>query len=188
MIKPLDKEEWKQIQFPQGAVTRKYAVSNKGRIASYKYDLLKDGKILKGSIVGGYVALKARPFDKSVTLYVHRLVAERFLKKKSGQKFVIHKDYNKGNNLVENLSWASKEEMEHHQIDNPNIIEGRKKARLKKPMKGHKLTAEDVKKIKKLIFDPNRKTNLKSIAEKFNISEMQLYRIKRGENWSHIEI
>ena len=42
--------------------------------------------------------------------------------------------------------------------------------------------------IKKKIWDPVRKTRLKLIASQFDISEMQLYRIKSGENWSHIRV
>jgi hypothetical protein len=29
---------------------------------------------------------------------------------------------------------------------------------------------------------------LKKIAEQFDISEMQLYRIKSGENWGHVKV
>jgi hypothetical protein len=29
---------------------------------------------------------------------------------------------------------------------------------------------------------------MKQIAEQFDISEMQLYRIKSGENWSHVTL
>lgn len=42
--------------------------------------------------------------------------------------------------------------------------------------------------LKKRILDPNRKTRLRLIAKEFGISEMQLNRIKRGENWGHIKV
>ena len=32
----------------------------------------------------------------------------------------------------------------------------------------------------------NRKTRLKMIAKQFGISEMQVHRIKTGENWSYV--
>ena len=51
-----------------------------------------------------------------------------------------------------------------------------------------KLTSTDLIRIKKMIQDPNRKTRMKLIAKQFGISEMQLYRIKSGENWSHIKV
>jgi len=40
--------------------------------------------------------------------------------------------------------------------------------------------------LKKIINNPQRKTRLKIIAKQFGISEMQLYRIKRGENWASV--
>jgi hypothetical protein len=42
--------------------------------------------------------------------------------------------------------------------------------------------------LKRKIFDPKRKSRLKIIAKQFGISEMQLYRIKSGENWGHVKI
>ena len=54
--------------------------------------------------------------------------------------------------------------------------------------KGNKLTSSVVKIIKKRILNPNRKTRMKIIAKQFGISEMQLYRIKSGENWGHITV
>jgi len=42
--------------------------------------------------------------------------------------------------------------------------------------------------IKKKLLDPNRKTRMKMLAHQFRISEMQLYRIKSGENWGHVMV
>lgn len=187
MIKRRTNEEWKEVPFSEGAVTRRYAISNLGRVASFKEDLHKDGKILKGSVVGGYVALKVNPDKQSKTLYLHRLVADQFLDKKGEQDYVIHKDFNKANNRVDNLAWATREEMNEHQTHNPAILDGRRRARMRKPVKGQKLNYQDVMRLKKRIFDPKRKESYRQIAQEFNISEMQLYRIKRGDNWSHID-
>ena len=58
---------------------------------------------------------------------------------------------------------------------------------MNKPVyKGHKLTVAIVKQIKKKIFSKSRTQSMKAIAEQFRISEMQLYRIKSGENWAHV--
>jgi DNA-binding Xre family transcriptional regulator len=43
-----------------------------------------------------------------------------------------------------------------------------------------------VKRLKKKLLDPNRKTRYKILAKQFGVSEMQLHRIKTGENWGHI--
>ncbi|HKL03051.1 MAG TPA: HNH endonuclease [Cryomorphaceae bacterium] len=189
MIRSFPAEEWKSLPFEKGSLRLKYVISNFGRIVSYSIDFEEDGKVLKGGKLGGYPTFVCRPFGKSKTYYTHKLVAEHFLKNTDSQRtYVIHKDYNKLNNHVDNLAWASKKEMEEHQQKSPFVIESRAKRKIRKPYKGHKLSTTDVIRIKKKIFDPNRKTRLKIIAKQFGISEMQLYRIKSGENWSHVKI
>jgi hypothetical protein len=53
---------------------------------------------------------------------------------------------------------------------------------------GPKLTETKVMRLKKILLDPNRKTRMKILAKQFGVSEMQLYRIKSGENWGHIKV
>lgn len=188
MVRSYWNEEWKEINFGEGALRKRYAISNYGRIISFCNEI-EDGDQIKGGVLRGYPTLPLRPFGKSKTFYVHKLVAELFLPKSSvGQTYVIHKDYNKSNNYIENLKWAAKEEMFEHQQNNPLVLEAREKQKGRKTQQGHKLTATQVMRLKKKIFDPNRKTRLKIIAKQFGISEMQLYRIKSGENWSHVEV
>jgi predicted DNA binding protein len=120
---------------------------------------------------------------------VHKLVAEQFIGKDSDdQKYVIHLDYNKCNNFVENLCWANKKDMFEHQQKNPTVVEGRKRLKENRRSEGGKLTDTQVMLLKKRISDPRRKTRLKIIARQFGISEIQLHRIKRGENWAHIQV
>lgn len=196
MIKTYWDEVWKEIDLGQDKLRYNYAVSNYGRIVSYK-DSLKEGRLLKGSLVDGYPVFRYKQFYKTSAgtkiknkqIFVHKLVAEYFGQHESElEKFVIHLDYNKLNNHIDNLRWSTKKEMEDHQQKNPNVLKAREKRRESKPYKGHKLNATQVKRLKKKIFDPNRKTRLKILAKQFGISEMQLYRIKSGENWSHVTV
>ncbi len=181
-------EQWKKIDLGSDALRYQYSVSNYGRLISYT-DEMATGKLLRGGSLGGYSTFVCRPFGKSKTFYVHKLVAEYFIQKKKDELiYVIHLDYNKKNNHVDNLRWVSKRDMELHQQKSPFVIKSREARKLIKPTKGHKLTSTDVIRIKKKIFDPNRKTRMKMIAKQFGISEMQLYRIKSGENWSHIVV
>ena len=92
------------------------------------------------------------------------------------------------NNHNSNLKWATKREMELHQQKNPNVLKSRELRKERKPYKGHKLNATQVKRLKQKIFDPSRKTRYRILAKQFNISEIQLYRIKSGENWGHVTI
>ncbi len=189
MIQNRPEEEWRSLIFPKEASPRKnYAVSNYGRIAAYT-DELKSGKILKGGLIGGYPSLKIRINRKDKTHYVHKLVGEAFITGQSElRNRLIHLDYNKKNNHISNLKWVSKEDYLVHQRGNPAVIKAKEKQAQFLPEVGHKLTTTDVMRIKKKIWDPDRKTRLRMIAKQFGISEMQLYRIKSGENWSHVRV
>jgi hypothetical protein len=188
MVKSIKNEEWKELKMPKGALRYKYAISNHGRIASFEKKV-EEGKLLNGTSIGGYPTLNVKPFGENKTFYIHKLVAELFAKKSTAkQKFVIHKDHDKTNNSWKNLKWATKEEMESHQQSSPLVLKARKE-RMNKPVyKGHKLTASTVKNIKKKIFSKARTQSMKEIANHYDISEMQLYRIKSGENWSHVKV
>ena len=187
MVESYWNEEWKEIPFEKGALRKRYAVSNYGRVISFCADDMCDAVFVKGGKLKGYKTLPLRPFGRSTTYYVHKLVAGCFLEKTSDdQQYVIHIDYNKSNNFVENLRWVDKDEMFAHQQGNPSVLEGRKKMKERKSCEGAKLTDTQVMLLKKRISDPNRKTRLKIIARQFGISEIQLHRIKRGENWSHV--
>lgn len=187
MIKSLKNEKWKEVKMPKGALRYRYAVSNLGRIASFT-SKIEDGKLLNGTAIGGYPTLNVKPFGENKTFYIHKLVAGLFLSKPSSKhKFVIHRDHNKSNNKSTNLKWATKEEMEKNQQSSPLVLKARE-ARMKNPIyKGHKLTAAVVKQIKKKITSKSRTQTLREIADHYRISEMQLYRIKSGENWAHVK-
>jgi len=182
MVKPLKNEKWKVINFNKGIFRCEYAVSDHGRLVSYTTNI-KDGTMLKGTLMGGYPTLKLKPDGKNMTLFIHRLVAEAFLSKKNERyEYVIHLNYNKEDNRAKNLKWATKEEMETHQQKSPAVLAYRSVNR----KKGHKLTDVVVKRIKQMINDKKRVKTMKLIAKHFGISEMQLYRIKSGENWGHV--
>jgi hypothetical protein len=186
MIRFFWNEEWRELKFEEGALQKRYAISNYGRIVSFT-DEIEKGSLIKGGTLRGYATLPLRPFGISKTYYVHKLVAELFLTKKDeSKKYVIHLDYNKKNNHIPNLQWADKNEMFAHQQHNPSVLEARENQKGRRTVQGHKLNATQVMRLKMKINDPNRKTRLKMIAKQFGISEMQLYRIKSGENWAHV--
>ena len=188
MNKFFSDEVWKELDNIPKGVRLKYAVSNYGRVMSFK-DTIENGNILKGGLIGGYPILKVRPKGKDKTFYVHRLIGDCFIEKTApDQEYILHLDYEKTNNHISNLKWATKREMELHQQNSPYVKKARELRLLRKPQKGHKLTSTQVLLLKKKIFDPNRKTRLKILAKQFGISEMQLYRIKSGENWSHVKL
>lgn len=179
-IKDLFNEEWKPLTVDFEEIRNNLFLSNKGRLKR----TLEDGTevLIRKSAVNGYPTYSLRDRNrKTKTKYIHKLVASHFLTKPSDNHlFVLHLDYDKNNNEASNLRWATKEDVKEHQSTNPNWLA------VKGQVRYSKLTESKVRLIKKKINDPNRKTRLKMIAKQFGISEMQLHRIKKGENWSNI--
>ena len=97
MIKKNLGEQWKQLVFPGWKQLRKkYAISSHGRAASYSDDMLKDGKVLNGSLTSGYKTLNLHLENSNGTIYLHREVAKLFVTKKTPKaKFVIHVNHKK---------------------------------------------------------------------------------------------
>ena len=192
MIKKIEGEKWRQVVFNNWeSMQHRYAISNLGRMASYDENVLQDGNLLKGSDIEGYKVLRLRVKGKYVAFLFHRLVAEYFLKKKKPEhSLVIHMNYKKQDNSVPNLKWASKEEVADHSKQSPAVKAYRKKVRESIPdiKKGLKLTVSQVRQIKKLLQNPNRRLTYKQIAARYAISEMAITRINRGENWGYIKV
>src|SRR5919206_3474216 len=175
MIKKLPGEVWKPLAFTGYRELRnRYALSSAGRIASYKEDVLEDGKLLKGSITTGYRTLNLHRPGKKGTLYIHRELAKLFLQKPSPKhKYVIHKNHDKLNNSVKNLRWATLDEMIEHQQYSPAKIAYKHKQANREV--GLKLTASQVKKIKVLLNNENRRLTIKQLADRYAVSEMTMY-------------
>ncbi|WP_299110271.1 HNH endonuclease [uncultured Winogradskyella sp.] len=181
MIRDYWNEEWKTIVFDDNiSEDEKFKVSNFGRLINCKTG---EETLVKKYYINGYqnLPVKQKKNGNMTSRYVHKLVAEHFLEKNDGV-CVIHLNYDKTDNHVDNLKWATKKEKETHQFSNPEF----KKIVRKKPS-NTKLTETKVKLIKRKINDPNRRTRMKMIAKQFGISTMQLYRIKSGENWKSVE-
>ncbi|MBK9568589.1 MAG: HNH endonuclease [Chitinophagaceae bacterium] len=186
MINKLPGEVWKPLTFPGWRQLRnRYAVSSLGRIASYKQDILKDGKVLSGSLTTGYRTLNLHRPNNKGTLYIHREMAQLFSKRPSQKhKYVIHRNHNKLDNNIKNLRWATLEQMIDHQQDSPAKIAYKEKQA--KRTEGLKLTASQVKKIKSILTNKNRNITIRQLSQNYKVSEMTMYRIKSGENWGRI--
>jgi NUMOD4 motif len=186
MIKKTAGETWRPLAFSGWRQLRnRYAISNLGRIASFKKDIFTDGKILNGSLTTGYRTLNLHRPNNKGTLYIHREIAKLFLfKPAAGYKYVIHRNHNKLDNNSKNLKWATLEQMISHQQQSPAKIAYKEKQANKTT--GLKLTAAQVKKIKTVLQNPQRKITIRQLAKNYDISEMTIYRIKSGENWGRI--
>lgn len=110
-------EEWRSINGYEGL----YEVSNLGRIRSLDryvshsknsdYKVLRRGKILADADNGsGYRYISLIKDGTKKNYYVHRLVADAFLERETGQTEIDHKDHNRANNRASNLQWITHRE------------------------------------------------------------------------------
>jgi len=94
-------ETWKPIRGWQN-----YDVSDLGRVRNHK-----TGRILKFfNHAGGYDLVDLSEGGVGKTFTVHRLVANAFLLNEFNRAQVDHRDGNKKNNKLSNLSWVSSAE------------------------------------------------------------------------------
>ncbi len=187
MLKFHPSEEFREIPI-DAPLTKRYAVSNYGRLISFTQDGFTDARELKGGLSDGYRTLHYRTVQKGKKknhyIFLYKLVAQYFIPKTDDeQQHVLHLDYVRDNDHHKNLQWATKPEMIAHSQKSPHVIAARKIPRLGV---GGKLTSTQVIRLKKILLDPGRKTRLKILAKQFGVSEMQLQRIRSGENWGHI--
>ena len=104
----------------------RYAVSNYGRLKSFT-DKIEKGKILKGAPTEGflfYVMLDRLTEKKVIILMPFIKWWRSFYSKKivsEDQEYVLHLDYDKMNNQLYNLKWATYNEMRAHGHKSPAV-------------------------------------------------------------------
>lgn len=181
-LKSVWNEVWIKVETKYPTKTSDYYISNYGRIKK----IVKATEIeseLRGSTLkrSAYKTLNIRLTEnKSQHIYIHKFVAEHFIRKTSeDQKYVFHINGDKSNNTWTNLSWQTKEELILFLREKGNL------ARDRGEIKHAKLTETQVRLLKQRI--KKGKTKLKILAKQFDISETHVKRIARGENWGHIE-
>jgi putative NIF3 family GTP cyclohydrolase 1 type 2 len=181
MIRNFWNEKWKTIEFDEKiADNEKFKISNYGRIINCKGDR---EFLINKTYTNGYqlLSLRQKRNGKTTGRYVHKLVAQHFLEQNDGI-YVIHLNYDKTDNRVKNLKWATKREKELHQFSNPKW----KKIREESINKNSKLNEGKVKIIKRQLKNKNNRISM--IAKRFGVSDTQIHRIKRGENWGSVSV
>jgi len=178
----MEEEIWKDIDGFSGY----YQISNFGRVKSRdRFLIRKDGKRLPISetilkpMINRFGYYKVRLYGQSFTRtkYIHVLVAEAFLEKpKDGVYLVCHNDGDKLNNHVDNLRYGTK-------ADNYKDMVKHGVAYLGEATKSNKLTETQIKEIR---LNPNHLTQ-NELATLYNVSQQQISRIIRKENWKWME-
>jgi len=172
-LKDFENEIWKEISFTD----KRYEISNYGRLKSYTYNKTT-GIILRNKRKEGYLATDMQIDGVRKSIFIHKLVADYFVHKEDESKaVVIHIDNNKENNQYTNLKWVDfKEKFAHSEKFNKNL----KKKFRNNQTSNAKLTATYVEWIREML---KKDIPQKTIASMFKVSEMQITRIKRNENW-----
>ena len=178
-------EIFKEI-FVEDGLKKRYAISNKGNLISFKY-CFTDGRILKLQLQDGYRIWRYRvrcQFTKKIKYrhqFVHHLVALYHIGEPCNNE-IIHLDRDRANNKVSNLRYVNKEEWWNHWKESSFTKEMLKNNFSKTThISNRKLSDEQIDDLRKALAlgEPR-----KSIADLFGISENHVYRIQRGECWS----
>lgn len=165
-----------------------------------KIKSLKENKASKKSIAEATLQLdtykkklsqKFKDDLKERTIYyhslIHRLVADYFLKKPTAkQTIVAHLDHDRLNNKFSNLKWMTPEENYEHQKTSPHVIreKNNRRSRRRDHASTTKLTTKKVMQLKKML---NNGKPIKQLVKLFKVTDTQIIRIKKGENWADVK-
>lgn len=104
-------------------------------------------------------------------MFVHRLVAEKYIPNPENKEQVNHKDGNKLNNSVENLEWVTNYENRKHALKNGLHLTGEK-------CPWAKLKAADVEFIR-----ANKELSVNELAKMFNVSRNTINDVLFKRTW-----
>lgn len=143
------------------------------------YEITRDGKVINKH--SGH-ALIGQPNGKGYLrvsiggklMFIHRLVAEKYIPNPEEKEQVNHKDGNKLNNNVDNLEWVTNQENRNHAIKNGLHFSGEK-------CPWTKLSQKDVEEIRSL---EGIKT-IQQLAEMYEVSESNIRAIQQYKSWKN---
>ncbi len=176
-------EKWKKVSAKKHTYRKDYYVSNYGRVVS-KDKHSGEEYLLKPSLNnrnGYYYTDIIDHTGKKRGRLIQTLVAEHFDIPKSTEdaEFLSHKDGNRANNQVYNLEYITQDE-----VMEKSLVKYRKNNKYIR--NNSKLSESQVKRIKLQLKRGN--IRIAKIARMNGVSDTQIKRIQRGENWGHIKV
>lgn len=144
------------------------------------YEITRDGKVINKHTRH---TLAPQPNGKGYLrvsigkklMFIHRLVAEKYIPNPENKPQVNHKDGNKLNNCVDNLEWVTNQENRNHTVDNDLQVTGER-------CSWAKLTEENVKEIR---ANPGYENEY--WARKFKVSRSTINDVVNYRTWKHID-
>lgn len=179
-------EVWSPIKNYEGL----YEVSNMGRVRSLDRKqsraivgletYVKKGRVLSPRLQRqGYQLVALFKKGEREDKLIHRIVAESFIPNPLKKETVNHKDNVKGNNVVNNLEWATQSENSKHAFENGfNSNKGEKNP-------SRKLNSKEVRRIKMALGCGMSARELGNI---YNVHKSTIKSIRTGRNWKHIKL
>ncbi len=176
-VKSLKNEEWALVRLKGKSKTKRYYVSNLGRVKSIDKNTKREF-LLKGLTDSrGCRVISFHAIEGSGYFIVHKEVAKKFVEKPSRKhEFIIHKNFDKKDDRAKNLQWVTRTELSEY------IGKRQKKLGIGK---SSVLTISKVALLKKYLLE-GKKTKAE-LSKKFGISSTQIKRIERGENWKDVK-
>jgi hypothetical protein len=172
-------EIWKDIKGYEGL----YQVSNLGNVKSLSYrnhtSFSERELILKPWCLKGYKGISLTRNNKPRRRLLHRLVAQAFIPNPENKPEVNHKDFDHGNNYVENLEWMTPKENVRH------AIEGGRMDNRGEKHGNSKLSEAQVLRIR-LIKEIDPKITHQTVADMFNVSQSHIKDLILRRRWKHI--
>lgn len=150
-----------------------YSITTNGDVFSWKN---KHPKKLKATIArNGYRRVDMIVNGDRLYKNVHRLIAETFLERKTGQEVVRHLDGNRLNNHVPNIAWGT-----HKENAQDTVKHGRLKLPKNEQHSSSKLTRVQVLEIYDKIHNGYSE---KELAALYGINRRTVNHIKHKEHW-----
>ena len=172
--KDLPGEEWRDVVGYEGL----YQVSNLGRVKSFHKN---NAKIITPKPDNhGYLRVVLCKDFKKKNRMVHVLVAQAFIPNPESKRQVNHIDGNKTNNHVSNLEWVTPAENIHHAFETGLRKSGCEHFRAK-------LTAEQVREIRRDCVPGDPELGFKPFARKFNVTSRVIGLVYHGVSYQDVE-
>lgn len=156
------KEKWEQY-------IENFYISNFGNLKN-----INTGKLRKFSIdKNGYYRVGVKTESgKTVMIYPHRAVAQRFIPKVENKNLVNHIDGNKLNNLATNLEWCTAKENTQHAFQH-NLCNNSYK---------RKLTEKENHDIINIYKE--KKQSMQQLAENYKVSKTTIFNIIHNQGYN----